>query len=393
MPTAHAWAAAAAGADGRIYIAGTDNPNGTNVIEAYDPRSKTWDTGLPGFPTKRWQFGLGTASDGEIYVLGGIVNVPNNGPVITNIAEAYSPATNAWTPVMTLPSMGVRRCAFPALEGPDGLLYAIGGTISLNGQPDPGAVAGIDAFSPATGTWLGGDTPGSTVAPAAAVGGDGRIYCCGGSRQPRSLGLPPEPYSMMVLAYAPAPGAQWSGVSDMTIGRCNAAAAEGTDGLVYVCGGNSGSGTRFWLASVEAYVPATNTWIRIPSMLTPRASFATVQGADGRIYALGGIAPNGAALQTVEAYGPTFTLSPTSGAAGATVTVNGSNFGPSAAVTVYWGTVATGTQVGTGASDASGTITPAITFTVPGGTTSGTYPVTVVDNKSNFAVNALFVVH
>ena len=105
---------------------------------------------------------------------------------------------------------------------------------------------------------------------------------------------------------------------------------------------------------------------------------------------MGGSDSSGA-LATVEAYGPMTELSATSGTAGATVTVTGTNFAAAATVKVYWGTAAHGTVVGTGATDASGKLAT-VSITVPAGTKAGTYAITVIDQTSLYPSIQTFTV-
>ena len=55
---------------------------------------------------------------------------------------------------------------------------------------------------------------------------------------------------------------------------------------------------------MEAYTPSTNPWATVASMRTPRQDLAAAGGADGRIYAIGGINGNYGNVATVDAYTP-----------------------------------------------------------------------------------------
>jgi hypothetical protein len=84
-------------------------------------------------------------------------------------------------------------------------------------------------------------------------------------------------------------------------------------------------------------------------------------------------------------YSTIISLSPTSGGIGATVTVNGTGFASSSAITVRFDT----TQVATATSNAQGAFTAS--FAVPAGSTSGTHTVNATDAASN-AASAQFTV-
>ena len=116
-------------------------------------------------------------------------------------------------------------------------------------------------------------------------------------------------------------------------------------------------------------------------------------GLDGHIYMIGGYtSQNGGNDGTMETYGPNFSVQPTSGVPGDTITFSGSNFAANSTVSIYWGTVATGTLLFTEAADGSGNVGQT-TFEVPADATLGaSYLVTAVDNQSQYPVNVGFVV-
>src|SRR5205085_109913 len=125
------------------------------------------------------------------------------------------------------------------------------------------------------------------------------------------------------------------------------------------------------LTTVEAYAPGTNTWTTVTAMSTPHAWLAAVTGSDGRIYGIGGMWRS-----AVEAYGPAVALAPTSGKAGSSATLTGTNFGASTAVTV---TGPNGKVLGTGRTDGAGKLMGSITLTIPTGAKPGAYKVTAMD--------------
>lgn len=98
MPTVRT-AQAAFSSNGLLYVIGGYNGSYLNYVEVYNPTSNTWecstgDTGsgcsaspLTAMPTARAYLGLVTASDGNVYALGGY-----NGSYLTTV-EAYGPLT------------------------------------------------------------------------------------------------------------------------------------------------------------------------------------------------------------------------------------------------------------------------------------------------------------
>ena len=90
----------------------------------------------------------------------------------------------------------------------------------------------------------------------------------------------------------------WAKVADMPTGRDSLGAAAGADGRIYAIGGLGDSGP---LDTVEAYTPGS--WATMARMPTARYGHAVVAGKDGLIYAIGGLALSGVTA-TLEVYTP-----------------------------------------------------------------------------------------
>jgi N-acetylneuraminic acid mutarotase len=292
MGTARSGLAAATGSDGRIYVLGghpspTVGVSALNTVEAYDSSTHTWTATAP-MPTARGGLAASAGPDGRIYAIGGS---DSSNHVLTAV-EAYTPSTNTWTSVA---SMRTPRCCFAAATGSDGRIYAIGGFTNTGGTN------AVEAYNPGTNAWTS-VAPMSTirVSLAAARGSDGRIYAIGGTS---SAGVVPN----TVEAYSPSTNT-WSSVASMHTARLGLAAAPAPDGRIYAAGGSLSPGVFF--NTVEAYSPSTNTWATVASMPTARAFLAAATGADGRVYAMGG--QTDIFLNTVEAY--TVALVPTAAA-------------------------------------------------------------------------------
>lgn len=111
VPRNHAFAAAV---NGKIYVIGGRTGHGfimaatnTDVVEEYDPPNDTWSAPKERMPTPRSGGGYGT--DGKrIYVAGGEVTTKQLTGAFRGI-EAYEPATNSWLtpPPMPMPRHGV----------------------------------------------------------------------------------------------------------------------------------------------------------------------------------------------------------------------------------------------------------------------------------------------
>ncbi|HEV2237104.1 MAG TPA: kelch repeat-containing protein, partial [Ktedonobacterales bacterium] len=279
---------------GRTYVMGgsfvtTDSPI-FDLNQAYNPGDGTWQTLAP-MPTPRSQLAVVAASDGRIYAIGGFAGAkPTLGQRDT--VEAYDPRTNTWVERTPLPHP---LADLAAVAGPDGRIYAMGGTsgpaLALNT---------VYAYDPQANTW-------QSVAPmltqrsnfAAAVS-SGRIYAIGGVQ----CACPPD--SAAVEAYTPATNS-WQAVAPLALPRTRDAAATGSDGRIYVLGGFSPSAGSL-SKSVEVYDPGRNAWSAATGLPTPRWGLAAAIAPDGRVIAFGGAAEgaSGAFQETsvVESYNP-----------------------------------------------------------------------------------------
>lgn len=95
--------------------------------------------------------------------------------------------------------------------------------------------------------------------------------------------------------------ASWPGTfAPMPTARKHLTAVVGAQGLIYAMGGMNDEGV---LATVEAYDPDENTWQTRAPMLVPRREFAAVVGPNGFIYVFGGMC-GGAAMPYAERYDP-----------------------------------------------------------------------------------------
>ena len=164
-----------------------------------------WSTVAP-LPTGRGFLGTAAGSDGRIYAIGGSTNNAVPGAVAT--VESYTTGTDTWLPAT---SMHTARIGPAAATGPDGLIYAIGGSTAdgAGGDNTTGvAVPIVEAYDSATNQWSP-VTPLSSPqgSPGAATGPDGRIYAISGQHPLNQFGdlLAGAPVSTGVQSYSPGP--------------------------------------------------------------------------------------------------------------------------------------------------------------------------------------------
>jgi hypothetical protein len=162
---------AATGSDGLIYsVAETFDLADLGWVQAYDPVLDQRTT-LRSMSTARSNFALASLGD-RIYVVGGTGYTPDTAITLKTV-DTYDVTTGTWSSVADLP---LARQRLGAAGGPDGRLYAIGGSTDMI----PGTTA-VDAYDPIANRW----TPVSPLTfgrndPNVAVGPDGRIYVLSG---------------------------------------------------------------------------------------------------------------------------------------------------------------------------------------------------------------------
>ncbi|MFE7548640.1 Kelch repeat-containing protein [Streptomyces gardneri] len=167
-----------------IYVVGGTDNGFLNTAEVYSPANNSWST-VAAMPTRRMSLGAAAAAcpPGQsgtcVYAVGGL-----NSAGFSSTVESYNPATNAWSPVASLP--GARDdIAMAATNCPPGqngtCLYAVGG---FNQNGDLGTV---QSYNPASNLWTDLPplpTPRSEAAAAAMpcpVGVSGNcVYTSGG---------------------------------------------------------------------------------------------------------------------------------------------------------------------------------------------------------------------
>jgi hypothetical protein len=173
IPVRHDDPGVATGSDGRLYVmGGRSGANPTSAVDIYDPALDKWTTSAHPMPTARSTFGA-VAIGPRIYSIGGYVQGPQFSYASPTV-EAFDVGTQTWSTRAPMPQP---LAAFGAAAGPDGRVYVVGGSTTLqNNLP----TAQVLAYEPVFDRW--------TVLPpladartgvAAAVGPDGRIYVVG----------------------------------------------------------------------------------------------------------------------------------------------------------------------------------------------------------------------
>lgn len=361
-------------ANGTIWVVGGPltafwtGSSWTEITSTADPRTLDVPTSghaIVGDGANLWALG-GRDSDGER----------------ANRARGLAPGAAGWT---VLDPLAVARSSLAAAVGPDGKIYAIGGSVGVETTmsaynnvvesytPPPGP-AGTQAWDQAP-----VDLPFGAYGLAAASVGE-HLYVAGGTAFTGTL--------RSLMRWKPG-DLEWSIRASMADARSSHEVVGAPDGRLYAVGGSNGTTP---LATVEAYSPEADHWFSVaPLPGGARTSLGVTIGPDGRIWAIGGTA-GGTSSGTVEVYGPVLRLNPEHGPVGTQVQIAGSNFAANASVTIHLGALAS-PAIGTRQTSAAGTLQTPVAFTVPAGLPAGTTLVIhAVDDRSGFPVRQVFTV-
>ncbi len=270
---------------GKLYVLGgfDDQAAVLDTVQVFDTRACTWAAG-PVLPRAVHHANAAVVGD-TIWIVGAMETLS-----FTPVAHVWSwkPASETgWTQHAAMP--GPRGSAITGVIG--GVIYLAGG---LRGGT---AVVDVSSFDPATGTWD------ATLPPlpesrdhgcGGAVGG--KLYVTGGRRG--GIGTT----SPVVSEYTPAGG--WVTKAPMPTARGGTACGVIAD-RIYVVGGEGNPATSAGVfAQVEAYAPASDTWVELAPMPVPRHGMGAAV-LEGALWVPGGATKQGfGADDTVDAFVP-----------------------------------------------------------------------------------------
>src|ERR1700732_4222058 len=267
--------------NGKMYvIGGWDDGKAAGINYEYDPATDKW-TQKKGMPRSAHHAAIATAN-GKLYVIGGFVppkdtQIPTGGAwePIADVWE-YDPAADSWKSLGPMPT---KRGAAVAVEV-GGKIYVVGGATTVAGSKDPYftffgpslVLTTNEVFDPATNKWESRRPMSVARNHAYAAAVNGKIYVIGGRTG----------HAFILSATNTDVVEEYSPVSDMwsapkeRMPTARSGGAWGTDGRrIYVAGGEVTTKELVGaFRAVEAYEPATNSWISLPSMPMPRHGIA-----------------------------------------------------------------------------------------------------------------------
>ena len=212
--------------------------------------------------------------NGIVYVAGGWTLDAVGYVHVTAAFEGYDPVSNTWN--ASLPRMPTAR-ARVGVAALGGIVYAVGGS---NVAQSANALATVESYNTASGTWSENHTPMPTARYDVGVGAiNGILYVVGG-------GSPPHSYYGSLDAYNPATNTWDTSLPPLPTVRHTGAAVAVVNGVLYVVGGSTASGEQ--LATLEGFDPSKGNW---STALPPMPTARTVPGAavlDDVMYVVGG---------------------------------------------------------------------------------------------------------
>lgn len=324
--------------DGRVLVAGGITSGGavTNTAEIFDPIASTWTSVTGGMVEARSGHTAALLHDGRVVIAGG-----NNGTLISSTIEVFDPSHGTFASVGIMASPRTQH-AMTVLQ--DGRVLILGGN---NGTAQVGST---DIFDPVAGSVSTG--PSLSVARfghSATTLLNGLVVVIGGNNgnaNPTQMDVTP---AELFDPTASTPAFTTLASNLATPREGHLAFLLPNNNNVLIVGGTSGGTT---VASAELFLPqesSTGVWTygfnSTGSMSMARSSASgaanqvsspsSVMQRNGVLLVAGGSDTNGNALNSAEAYGfATVQTDQANYAPGTPVTITGSGWQPSEAVTI-----------------------------------------------------------
>jgi N-acetylneuraminic acid mutarotase len=252
-----------------------------------------WSKGATA-PIKRFE-ALGAAVNGKLYVIGGFIN---DEAQTSNVIEAYDLASNTWQRLADMPE--AISHAPVVVDG--STIYVLGGYVGDNPGPSSNRVW---KFNTLTNTWSAGpDLPGGRGgAGAARIGRN--IHFFGGATRTSGLFDEIDQSSHYVLNLD---SGVWTTAASLPNPRNHMVGVSLNGKIYALGGQYTYHEESTNQAEVDVYDPASNTWARAADLPTPKGHFpASTFVVDGRIMIIGGAVDggsNGWASDDVLVYDP-----------------------------------------------------------------------------------------
>jgi N-acetylneuraminic acid mutarotase len=152
-----------------------------------------------------------------------------------------------------------------------------------------------------SGLWFKGTAvPNFAPSEAAVLGQDGQVYALGGART-----CQPEfgPCAVPAVQAWRAVSNSWHRVTRLPTARIRLAAATDAQGRIFTMAGLAPDGSKLF-RTVQVYVPSEHRWLKAPRLNEPRFAALATATADGRVWILGGYDAFGSPMVDGEVWAP-----------------------------------------------------------------------------------------
>jgi N-acetylneuraminic acid mutarotase len=287
--------------DGKVLTVGGQGLSEVlGSTEVYDRTTRTW-TATGRLSTPRDGSTASLLPDGKVLMAGGEDFASDH----LSTAELYDPDTGAWS---LTGAMSAPRSRHTATLLRNGTVMVAGG---LGGSSPNNAVARVELYDPATGSWTTtGSLLNGRVDHGAALLRDGKVLVAGGH-----IGFDTNVVAVITATaelFDPATGT-WAPTGAMGTNRSGFSMTLLPNGQVLIAGGGNSNGL---IAGAELYDPATARWTPTGPLRAPRAGHTATLLPNGKVLVAGGSEPDAKpqtdTFSSAELYDPaTGTWSPT----------------------------------------------------------------------------------
>jgi N-acetylneuraminic acid mutarotase len=253
-----------------VYVMGGFNGQMGIVddVRVFDVTTDTWSAGLM-LPRIMHHMNAAVVED-TIYVLGGMTT--NFNPIGDAMSWNTSASPAQWTPLAAVPA-NLRGAAVTGAIGTK--IYVAGGLAA-----GFAASSAFSAYETITNTWETTLPPLPTAVDHGCGGViDGKLYVIGG----RAGGIG----TIKTTVYEYTPGGAWVEKTPLPTGRGGAACAVHEGTIVVIGGEGNAAAASGVFPNVEQYDAATDTWLTLPPMRTPRHGTGAAV-VNGVLYVPGG---------------------------------------------------------------------------------------------------------
>jgi hypothetical protein len=327
LNTPRFWHSATALPSGLVLVVGGFYVNGGSAVpastaELYDPAAGTFTNTGSLVAAARFLSTATLLKSGKVLIAGG--SDPNGNSLSS--AELYDPATGAFT---STGSMNSQRQFHAATLLNNSKALVTGGYDSSGN-----VLSSAELYDPATGIFTTISAMNVTrFTHTSTLLNSGQVLIAGGYDLNFNTLASAELYDPVAGIFTL--------TGSLGAGRGSPTATLQNNGQVLIVGG-ADQGVN--VADAELYDPITGTFVPTSNPATARYMQSATLLNNGAVLVAGGLSTNWSALSSAEIYTPPpsiSNLSPTSAAAGARVTITGTNFGTTQGTVTFGGTAAT----------------------------------------------------